>query len=182
MASFGNSKYWKVRLPNNIGLPKYLSYLRYKGSKEIMIKTNVKNRQILVKFKNRKNIRTKNFLKVYNPNVHFKRLSYEQWNHLHKEKPKKLSECIREILLKEKMTKEDFLNNTSLIHHKEKIEKAIEGFQTPIPTPEKLSFGSIEINLNQKQKHIYIWGPPNTGKTTFWKKKCTRKLLNRSPK
>ena len=29
-------------------------------------------------------------------------------------------------------------------------------------------FGKFRIDLTKKDRHLYIWGPPNTGKTTYW--------------
>jgi len=162
---FGNSKYWKIYAPNNLSIKQARKILKKKHPTTITHKTGTKNRQFLVQFNERKHIRSSKYF----GGMPFKQLPFADWVLLTNPK-KTINESIKKIITKGCIVKSDVLENPQLIRLLKPLTEANEFFKTDstfqtIPT----HFGHFELNFNQKQKHLYLHGVPNTGKTTFWK-------------
>lgn len=168
--SRGNTKYWILKFPLNADLHDIDTFLGQLNSvADRFLKKTKTHINVFLKLKKRINIRSNNYFNFEGSNLEFKKSNANIWKDY--EEPPTMLEKIQQVIKKEKMSKKDFIETPMLIKHATNLEKTLKllkGSKKQKTSPQNM-FGDYPIDFESKQKHFYIHGPPNTGKTTYWK-------------
>jgi len=171
--SYGNSKCWELQFPPNTTEKEAETFIDEVLKVENFIKT--KKDQYYVKFSERKNIRSKRFFIFKDYILPFRKIkssNYEQKEIKHVTIRSQIIKIIKSKQIKE----QDITANPFIIKYIPAIRSTLTMLEdniTNTTAPQSVNFVNQTVLLSNKQKHFYIFGKPNTGKTTYWKSKIS---------
>ena len=181
-----DSRYWQLEIPKYISWNKIETYFKKKIHCKYQIrKSKMDLNIVLIRSEKRLKARNKKRFKIDDVVLKFKRTNRKNWlkyqqNSKQKkedqietvETEKTVKEAIKDVLNKRKIDYQDFLSCPKLINYTSKLKIALEyndqkGIEYELP--KTITFADLTIKTNEKKRHFYICGAPNTGKTTYWK-------------